>query len=114
MSFGSVFFPTGTYTVTRTVRGTTTNGRYTPGATSTLSIVADVQHVSGNALRDLPEGMRSEETRIVYTTTALIAQTLANDPDVIAIDGDNWRVNRVDRFRVFANRYRALVERIRP
>lgn len=114
MGFGSVFFPTGTYTVTRTARGTTTLGRYTPGATSTFPIVADVQHVSGDQLRDLPEGVRSEESRILYTTTALTAQSTTHDADVIAIDGDNWRVIRVDRFRVFANRYRAIVERVRP
>jgi hypothetical protein len=59
MAFGSVFFPTGTYVVTRTARGTTTLGRYVAGGTSTLNCVADVQDVSGDQLEDLPEGVTS-------------------------------------------------------
>lgn len=114
MAFGSVFFPTGTYTVTRTARGAIANGRYTPGATSTLPIVADVQDVTGDQLRDLPEGVRSEDARMLFTTTKLIAKSEAEDADVIEIDGDTWRVVRVYTARVFASRYRALVQRIRP
>jgi spermidine synthase len=113
VGFGSVLFPTGTYAVTRTARGVLALGRYTAGAVTTVQIVADVQHVSGDMLRDLPEGVRTEEVRIVYTTTQLYAQDTTHDPDVIAIDGDTWRVFRVDRFRVFANRFRALVQRVR-
>jgi len=114
MAFGSVFFPTGTYTVTRTARGVLAQGRYTGGAQSTLDIVADVQHVSGDMLKDLPEGVRSEEVRLVFTTTQLFTESPTHDPDMIAIDGDSWRVIRVDRFRVFADRYRAMVQRDRP
>lgn len=114
MAFGSVFFPTGTYTVTRTARGTVTLGRYTPGATSTFPIVADVQDVTGDYLRDLPEGVRTEDARMVFTTTLLVAKSQTADADIISIDGDNWRVSRVYTARVFATRYRALVERIRP
>ena len=112
MSLGAVLFPTGTYTVTRTEAGSRTDGHYTPGAPSTLQIVADVQAVTGRLLRDLPEGRRAEDTMVVYTLTELIALDPATDSDVISIDGDDWRVFKVQRFRVFANRYRAWVERI--
>jgi hypothetical protein len=114
MGFGSVFFPTGTYVVTRTARGTVAQGRYTPGATATLNCVADVQDVTGDHLNDLPEGVSSSNARMLYTTTLLLAESPANDADVVAIDGEDWKVVRVYTARVFANRYRALVVRIRP
>lgn len=114
MGFGSVFFPTGTYVVTRTARGTTVLGRYTPGGTSSVNCVADVQDVTGDHLEDLPEGVTSSNARMLYTTTLLIAESPTTDADRVAIDGDNWKVVRVYTARVFANRYRALVVRIRP
>lgn len=114
MGLGSVIFPTGTYTVTRTARGTTALGRYTPGATSTFTIVADVQDVDGDELQDLPEGARGADTRVVFTTSNLISQGPDEDGDVVAIDGELWRVVRVKRARVFANRCRAYVQRLRP
>lgn len=112
MSLNAVIFPTGTYTVTRTAAGTYTNGKYTAGAASTFPIVADVQPVSGELLRDLPEGRRAEETRVLFTLTELRALKPTTDSDVVAIDGESWRVFKVERFRIFANRYRAWVERV--
>jgi hypothetical protein len=51
---------------------------------------------------------------MLYTTTQLIAESPTTDADKVAIDGENWKVVRVYTARVFANRYRALVVRIRP
>lgn len=113
MAFGSVFFATGTYVVTRTARGAPVMGRYVPGATSTLNCVADVQDVSGDQLQDLPEGVTSSNARMLYTTTLLIAESPTTDADHVAIDGEDWKVVRVYTARVFANRYRALVVRVR-
>lgn len=111
MSIASVRFPTGTYTVTRTAQGSRTEGHYASGASSTFPIVADVQPVAGRELKDLPEGMRAEETLVVYTTSELRALSAANEADTIAIDGESYRVMKVQHFRVLANRYRAWVER---
>lgn len=114
MGLGAVIFPTGSYVVTRTARGTTTLGRYTPGATSTFEIVANVQDVDGDELQDLPEGRRGVDTRVVFTIADLIAQGPDNDGDVITIDGEPWVVVRVRRARVFARRCRAYAQRLRP
>lgn len=105
-------FKTGTYTVTRTAVGTRTNGRYTPGATSTFDITASVQPVTGRDLQSLPEGQRAEETRIVYTTTELRTRTATVDPDSISIDSETWAVVKVERWQAFGNtHYRAFVAR---
>jgi hypothetical protein len=118
VGFGAVFFPTGTYVVTRSARGTDDgHGRYTQGGTSTFPIVADVQEVEGDTLRDLPEGMRSEDMRVLYTMSELVAlvddAAAPTEPDHVSIEGAAWRVVKVQRFRVFARRYRVWVERVR-
>lgn len=114
MGFGDVMFPTGTYTVTRTAQGARVDGHYASGAATTFPIVANVQDVTGELLKDLPEGMRAEETRVVFTITELRSLADTTEPDVITIDGYLWRVVRAQRARVFAQRTRAWVERVRP
>lgn len=105
-------FATGSYTVTRTAAGATALGRYTAGSTSSFDIAASVQPVSGRDLLALPEGLRADETRIVYTTTELRALTSASDTDAITIDGETWDVVRVERWQAFGGtHYRALAAR---
>lgn len=114
MAFGSVFFPTGEYTVTRTAQGSYVNGLYVPGATEDIQITADIQPVKGDLLRNLREGQSSDDVRVVYTNVELVAldETRGIVADVLEHDGDLWRVFKVERFRVFANRWRAMIERI--
>lgn len=92
-------FATGTYTVTRTAAGGNTAGRYTAGATSTFSIVASVQPVTGRYLRVLAEGQRADEARLIFTSTELRTRTPTNEPDLLAVDGETWEVFRVNRWQ---------------
>lgn len=115
MSIASVIFPTGEYTVTRTEVGAyDENGQYEPGDTSTLTIIADIQPVTGEELQNLREGQRANDVRVVYTNSALVALDEVNGivGDLIEHDGEMWRVFRVQKFRVLANRWRAYMERI--
>ena len=74
--------------VTRTAAGTRTHGRYTPGATLTLTITAGVpEPIAGRQLMDLPEGRRGDEILMLYTETALVAEAPGIDPDVVAYLG---------------------------
>lgn len=86
-------FSTGTYTVTRTATGMRVEGSYVPGATSTFSIDASIQPVTGRNVKGMPEGRRPEELRVVFTTTELIA----GDPghgmgDVVTYKSEAWEV----------------------
>jgi hypothetical protein len=96
-------FASGTYTVTRTAAGTLTTGRYTAGATSSFSIVATIQPMTGRNLKILPEGQHAEETMVVYTTTELRARTPASEPDVFTFDGEAWKVVNVKRWQAFGD-----------
>ncbi len=87
----------GSYTVTRTATGTTTNARYSPGATSTLAILASVQPTGGRDLKALAEAQITTESRAVLTKTEILDHTDANQADTIAIEADGvpWTVVEV-------------------
>jgi hypothetical protein len=93
----------GTYTVKRRAAGTYTQGRYTAGAQTTLSIVADVQPVTGRELRDLPEGQRGDETKLVITETELRVRQPSSESDLVTIGGEDYRVVKVERWESFGD-----------
>lgn len=114
MSLSSVIFPTDLYVVTRTNQGAYVDGDYVPGSTEEITITAGIQPVSGDMLRNLREGQISDDVRVVYTAVELVAldETAGIVADTLVHDGDVWRVFKVERFRILANRWRAHIERI--
>lgn len=116
MSFGgSVIssFRTGTYTVTRRAgNGVTSGGHYTPPSPATFTIQASIQPASGRELRDLKEGQSAGDLRTIFTLTELRTVRADNDqPDVISIDGENYRITKVEYFGVISNHYRCVCEK---
>ncbi len=104
----------GPYTATRTTDGGgyDADGLAIAGSASTFSVAGSLQPVSGRELRDLPEGQRGDETRVIYTLTELRTRTSTHRPDVLAIDGEPWTVIKVERFDAFGDtHYRAYVSR---
>lgn len=86
--------PAATYTVTRRALGAVSEGIYTPGGTSTFTIVATVQPVDGRKLEPLPEAFHGSELCRVYTETEL--RTAGAVPaDTITIAGETWTIARV-------------------
>lgn len=99
-------FVTGTYTVTRRARGRLVHGKITDGATTTVLITASVSPASGKDLLRLPEGRRTNESRVVFTTTELYtggqvgSETQATyQADRILIDGKDYEVSHVETWR---------------
>ena len=109
-------FGTGTYLVTRRAKAVFVAGRATPGATTTISIEASVQPATGRDLLRLPEGRRTQETRLVYTTTRLTpgAQGAAYEADLVLIEGNTWEVQHVETWHqapgTDPTAYRAIVQ----
>lgn len=95
-----------TYTVTRTAAGARVNGRSTPGAVTTFTIVAGIETVTGRELQDLPEGQRGDEVIKIFTATRLRTRR-EGEPDRIAFDppgevtGELWTVTKVEAFDGF-------------
>lgn len=83
---------TGFYTVTRTATGTRTQGRYTPGATSTFSVNMGIEPATGRQLRDLPEGRRGDETIMIFSPVELKTTMPGFEPDQVFYRGEQWAV----------------------
>jgi hypothetical protein len=96
------FATPGPYTVTRTTNaGYGSTGRLVAGVPSTFQIVAVVRPTTARQIQLLPEGYHGVETKAVYTLTALVSISPTNQPDSIAIDGENWKAisaKKVDAF----------------
>lgn len=106
-------FNTGTYTVTRQAEGEWVLGRWEAGDGTPLSIDASVQPMTGELAEELPEGIDISDTRVIYTGSQLFPP---KDPesadgagaDRIDIDGQVFRIYKVEHFKVISNHYRAL------
>lgn len=98
------------YVVTRqgAVNYDTVPGQPTAAASTTVNITACVQAPSGRDLMRMPEGLREEQTRIVYTGTAL---QLLPSPDTIAIEGADWQLETVEPFGAGAY-FKCVVRRL--
>jgi hypothetical protein len=104
-------FTTGTYTLVRSSgEDTYVKGRRVAPATSTSSIVGCIQPVTGRDLQVLPEGMRADEARVLYSTSELRAEPPI---DRVIIDGEVWEVFKCERWQGFGTtHYKAFVSRM--
>lgn len=85
----------GGLTITRTGEGTMSDGFYTDGSESILTVnPVSVQPASGKDLELLPEGARTNATVKVYCTTRLRTASTpgGGKPDTFLYDGSTWEV----------------------
>lgn len=109
---GSLGGGVGPFYRVRTALGTTVNGRYVPGASTTVALSSNtsVQPQSGEQLKVAPEGRRSDELRAVYTTTELRLRPV---PDHVTIGGEQYEVYSVESWSAFGEtHYEALVSKL--
>lgn len=84
---------TGTYAVTRKVAGTyDNNGRAVTGSSTVITVDAVVQPYNPRKLAPLPEGIRSEEARLLHATTLLRTQDNTGPADIVTISGEQYTV----------------------
>lgn len=88
----------GTYDVTRQASKGFTRGVANPTTNSTFQITASVQPATGQDLLRLPEGRRTNETRVLFTTTQLFTgdQGQTDEADLVTIEGDPWEIQHVE------------------
>lgn len=65
----------------------------------------------GRFLSDEPEAQSTDESRTCFTSTRLFTREPGFDPDIVVIDGEEWRVDRVEYFGVISSHYRATLIR---
>lgn len=88
------------------------DGRLDAPSTSTLSVRACVQPVTGRDLQRLPEGLRTQEILAVYSMTELYTQGTSQAPDLISIDGDSYEVQSVERWGNLGAYWKAIVLKV--
>lgn len=89
---------TGSYTVTRRTKGGFVRGRAQSTTDTTLTITASVQPASGRDLLRLPEGRRMTETRVLFTTTLLLAGDSTREADLVTINGESWETQTCEQW----------------
>lgn len=101
------------YTVTRTgVAAYDVHGDPVAGSSSTFSIRACVQPVSGRDLQRVPEGLRTQELIALFTPTELRTKTGTNEPDTVAVNGVTYQVQQVERWAELGNYWRAIAMKV--
>lgn len=93
-------FATGTYTVTRTARGSITKGKTAAGTTSSVTITACIYPATGTDLKRLPENRRTSEAMNLITDTELYDGGQGSDyeADTVSVFSETWEVSDVDRW----------------
>lgn len=106
-------FATGTYTVTRrSASAYGSDGRLDANSTSTFSVAACVQPVTGRELERLPEGLRNREVLAMWSPIELKTQGDSQDPDYVSIDGDTYEVHKLERWNTLGAYWRALLTKV--
>lgn len=103
---------TDAYAVTRRTPSSYVDGRLQASTDTVFEILASVQPATGRDLQRLPEGMRTAETRVIYTTSELLTQGASQDPDIIAIEGFAYEVQTVEQWVQVGNYYKALAQKM--
>lgn len=108
-----ITFSTGQYTVTRVAAGGYDSGGYAiAGAVTVFTIDASIQPLTGKDLKVLPEGQHAEQTRWVYTATALLTGDPTHEPDVVTYQNEPWVVVSIEEWNYRGTLfYRARVAR---
>lgn len=111
-------FATGTYTVTRrSASAYGSDGRLDAPTTTTFTVTAVVHPAgslesSGRELERLSEGFQTRETLTMWTPIELKTQASSQDADRVAIDGDTWEVQRVERWNILGAYWRVFLGKV--
>lgn len=102
------------YTVTRLASNGYTDGRRNAPTSSTLTILAMVQPVTGRELDRMPEGLQDKEVRAVWTVADLKVTVAGgeHEPDVITIDGFAYQVQSVDDWSTLGSYRRYIAAKV--
>jgi hypothetical protein len=90
-----------TYTVTRYTDGAYTNGLPNQGTSSTFTIRASIQPMSGDELQRASEGLRATHGIKIYASRAVVLRTVeaqGAQADRVTYDGRVYQIQRVGAY----------------
>lgn len=101
-----------TLTVSRPSPQTFVEGRVVDNAATTFQIRASFQPSGGRDVKDLPEGLRADESRVLFTATELRGADFHDQLcDVVTGDGCDWSVHKVERWGAIAGYFKVTLVR---
>jgi hypothetical protein len=87
-------------------------GEIIRGSTTSQSVRGSLQPATGRDLKGLPEGQRTNETKVLFSTSALRTRDGTKPPYAIAISGEGtFEVVNVADFSSLGGYYRYLIQR---
>lgn len=101
------------YTVKRYAAGTYVSGTWTPGAQSSLSVVASVQPAKADELIYLPEAQRTTAAIKIYTDSHLQTgnEKTGVQADRITYQGEDWEIQQIYEHELGIAHYKAIATR---
>ncbi len=102
------------YTVYRAIQGDYVKGVYTDGSMSEVTIIANIQPVTGDDLKTLPEGQHADAVRVLFTETELNTRESGFEPDQVGVDGLLWEVISVEKWTAteWGTHYRCMISKM--
>ena len=97
------------YQIRRRATGAMVEGKYTPGSPTMLPVRGSLQPLGGRELLRLPEGERSTERRIFFTTTKLFAGPV---PDELLAGDETWEVEGFEDWTAYGGFYRFTLAKV--
>lgn len=85
------------FTVTRK-KGKWVAGRFIPQQPETMTPTGNIQSPTPEQLQFFPEGVRANETKVIYTQTMLYMTEGEDISDEITWNGHQYKVVRADRW----------------
>lgn len=106
----------GGITVIRREPGGYVNGRVGPATEErTVGVEASVQPAGTKDLELLPEGMRSKESKAIWTEFALrVGEADGPLADRVEIDGEIFEVHATENYQAMAGYTKAIAVRVSP
>jgi hypothetical protein len=108
-------FATGTYDVKRfgpTVRGA--DGKTDTQVPTTIPAVAVIQPATGEEMRRMPEGKRTDGLIRIHSVIELKTSGPAQEPDIITVKGVEYQVQHVDDRDSDGNYWRSFAAKAAP
>lgn len=111
--------PLGLYAVTRRLATPFRRGLAQPTTDANFTVTASLQPASGKDLLRLPEGRRTNETRVLFTATQLYTGDEGADyeADLVELDSQLWEVQHVEdwlQWAGLAGFYRCIIQSPTP
>jgi len=109
-------FDTGRYVVTRPGPTTFVGGRVTPGVAASFSVDAAVQPATPKDLLRLPEGERSWERLVFFTTDELRTADASKNRlgDRVAYKAKTYEIESVTDWSTVGGFYRSVGKKVEP